>query len=57
MLSKKRANVRSDYVKVPCHNLSIPGMQAGKKYPVAGKQTADGRPENRRFAVVTTRLN
>ena len=53
-LSLKRANVVADAwsegAKVPRSNLTTPGL--GKKYPIASNQSAKGRAENRRVAVV-----
>lgn len=53
-LSLKRANVVADAwaagAKVPRGNLTTQGL--GKKYPIADNQTAKGRAENHRVAVV-----
>lgn len=53
-LSLKRANVVADAwatgAKIPRSNLTTQGL--GKKYPVASNQSAKGRAENRRVAVV-----
>lgn len=53
-LSLKRANVVADAwaqgANVPRTNLTTQGL--GKKYPVASNQTAKGRAENRRVAIV-----
>ena len=53
-LSLKRANVVADAwsegAKIPRTNLTTQGL--GKKYPIASNQSAKGRAENRRVAVV-----
>lgn len=53
-LSLKRANVVADAwsegAKIPRANLTTQGL--GKKYPIASNQSAKGRAENRRVAVV-----
>lgn len=53
-LSLKRANVVADAwsegAQIPRTNLTTQGL--GKKYPIASNQSAKGRAENRRVAVV-----